>query len=48
MQQELLLVYCIPNKIINLIAAKESSYYNNSKKPIKRVYIAKYYSYYGK
>jgi hypothetical protein len=34
--------------MVNLIAARESSYYNNSKKFIKRVYIVRHYSYCSK
>ena len=30
------------------MAVREGSYYNNSKKPIKKVRVVRYYSYYNK
>jgi len=32
----------IVNKVVNLIAAREGSYYNNGEKPIKRVRAVKH------
>jgi len=37
----------IISKIVDLMAVREGSYYNNSKKPVKRVRVARYYSHCG-